>query len=273
MKGIVSIFMALAAFITGHIMQFDLRVNPEKYNLISVKTSSVPSPVTEYDFDGYVQLSEVNMHYRVYGEGKEPLILIHGNGGSVKSLSEAASYLANDYTVYLPESRCHGQSSDPGVISYELMAKDIAEFSEALGIESPIIVGHSDGAIIAINLAADYPELPRAIIACGANSKPSAFWPYFTAGVKIDNVIKNDKLNDMMLTQPDFTEEYLAKITCPSYIVCGEYDIMMLSDHLFLHNSIKNSDIAVIKGADHGSYISRGGKKAYVIVKIGRAHV
>ena len=69
----------------------------------------------------------------------------------------------------------------------------------------------------------------------------------------------------MMLTQPDFTAEYLAKITCPTYIVCGEYDIMMLSDTLFLHNSIKGSDLIVIKGANHGSYISRNGKKAYAL--------
>lgn len=265
MKGLVSFIMAFTAFLTGHIMQFDLRINPEKYNLKAIDTSAVPSPVEAPEFDGFVQLSDVNMHYNVYGHGKPPLILIHGNGGSVKSLSVAAGYLANDYTVYVTESRCHGQSSDPGVISYELMAKDTAEFCSALGIEKPIVIGHSDGAIIALCLAADYPELPAAIISCGANSKPSTFWPYFTAGVKIDNLVKNDKLNDMMLTQPDFSAEYLSKIICPTYIVCGEYDIMMLSDTLFIRNSIVGSDLLVVKGADHGSYISRGGKKTYVI--------
>lgn len=265
MKGLLSILMALSAFLTGLISQLDLMTNPEKYNMQSVSTSSVPAPVEEIEFDGFVQLSEVNMHYVVYGHDKPPLVLIHGNGGTVKSLSVAASYLANDYTVYVTESRCHGQSSDPGVISYELMAKDTAEFCEALGIEKPVVMGHSDGAIIAICLAADYPDLPGAIISCGANSKPSAFWSYFTIGVKINDMFKKDKLNDMMLTQPNFTAEYLAQITCPTYIVCGEYDIMMFSDTLFLRNSIPGSDLLVVKGANHGSYISRGGKKAYVI--------
>ena len=265
MQSTVGILLALVSFITGHIMQIDIRINPEKYNLRSLDTSSLPTPVDAPEFDGFIQLNEVNMHYNVYGHGKQPLILIHGNGGTVKSLSEAARYLANDYTVYVTESRCHGQSSDPGVISYELMAKDTVEFAAALGIEKPIVMGHSDGAITALCIAADYPDFPAAIISCGANSKPSAFWPYFTAGVKLDNIFRNDKLNDMMLTQPDFTAEYLAKITCPTYIVCGEYDIMMLSDTLFLHNSIKGSDLIVIKGANHGSYISRNGKKAYAL--------
>lgn len=265
MKSIVSIFMAIASFFSGHIMQAEVRISPEKFNLISLKASSLPTPVKECQKDSFVQLSEVKMHYQVYGNGKKALILIHGNGGNVNSLKKAAQYLANDYTVYVTESRAHGQSSDPGVISYELMAKDTFEFAKAMGIEKPIIMGHSDGAITAIAIAANYPDFPGAIIACGANSRPSTFWPYFPAGVFVKNVLKKDKLNDMMLTQPDFTEEYLSKIQCPSYIVCGEFDIMMLSDTVYLHENIKNSDMAIIKNANHGSYISRGGAKAYIL--------
>jgi hypothetical protein len=97
---------------------------------MTLDTSNVPEPVTEIFEEGDVQLSEVKMHFTVYGEDGYPLILVHGNGGSQDSLREAAQYLANDYKVYLIESRCHGQSTDPGEISYDLMAKDIKEFIE-----------------------------------------------------------------------------------------------------------------------------------------------
>lgn len=264
MKVTFSIILALMTLVSGHIMQADIRIHPEKYNLITISTASLPEPI-EPAADDFVQLGEVNMHYRVYGEGKAPLILIHGNGGSVNSLATAASYLANHYTVYVTESRCHGQSSDPGVISYELMAKDIAEFCAAMGIEKPVVMGHSDGAIIALALAADYPELPGAIIACGVNSDPSAFWPYFPAGVRINNAAHKDKLNDMMLNEPHFTAEYLGKIKCPAYIVSGEFDIMRPSDTVFIHESVPGSDMAMIKGADHSSYISRDGRQAYAL--------
>lgn len=239
----------------------------KEHNLITLDTSSVPTPVTEFtEYD--VQLSEVKMHYAVYGEEGYPLILIHGNGGDKNSLKEAASYLANDYKVYVAESRCHGQSSDPGVISYDLMAKDIKEFCEALGIEKPYIMGHSDGGITAITLAYSYPDLPGAIISCGANSSPETFKPYFTIGVKVMNLFKPDKLNDMMLTLPQMDEELLSKITCPTYIVAGENDIMWLSDTAFLHvNTYPHSEIAIIKGANHSSYISQDGKQAYVLAK------
>ena len=107
------------------------RIDSKKYNLITLDTSSLPAP-QEPVRDGFAQLKNVRMHYVVYGNGEQPLVLIHGNGGSAKSLAEAASYLANDYTVYVIESRCHGQSSDPGTIDYESMADDTAQFIAAM---------------------------------------------------------------------------------------------------------------------------------------------
>ncbi|MCQ2479401.1 MAG: alpha/beta hydrolase [Clostridia bacterium] len=269
MKKILSVILiiAIVAAAIGGAWQIYVRVESKKYDLITLDTSVLPQPQTEPDVDDFVQLSEVKMHYRIYGHGKQPLILIHGNGGSVKSLEEAASYLANDYTVYLPESRCHGQSSNPDEISYKLMASDFVEFAKALNIQKPLIMGHSDGGINAITIAAEYPDFPKAIISCGANSHPSKFKPYFTLGVMFNNLFHKDKLNDMMLELPDFTEDYLAKITCPTYVVAGEYDIMWLSDSVYIHNSIKGSDFSIIKSANHGSYMSHDGKQAYVLAK------
>ncbi|MBE6776346.1 MAG: alpha/beta hydrolase [Ruminococcaceae bacterium] len=259
--------VALAAAIGMAGWRIAVREASKQHNLITLDTSDVPSPITEFT-EHDIQLSEVKMHYAVYGDRGYPLILIHGNAGDKNSLAEAASYLANDYKVYVPESRCHGQSSDPGAISYDLMAKDIKEFCEALGIEKPYIMGHSDGGINALTLAYTYPDLPGAIISCGANSVPEKFKPYFTVGVKVMNLFKPDKLNDMMLTLPQMNAELLSRITCPTYIVAGENDIMWLSDTVFLYESTQPySDIAVIKGANHSSYISQDGKQAYALAK------
>lgn len=262
---VVCIVAAVA--VGGGAWQAVVRIKSEKYNLISLDTSSLPEPVG-VEKESEVQLSEVNMHYAVYGSGEKSVILIHGNGSSHKRLEELATYLGNDYTVYAPDSRCHGQSSDPGEISYKLMAKDISEFITILGIVKPYIMGHSDGGIIALTLASEYPDLTAGIISCGANSVPSAFKPYFTAFVKINNMIKQDKLNDMMLELPDFTREDFEKITVPTYIVAAEYDIMWLSDTVYIHESIKDSKIAIIKGGNHSSYMTEDGKQGYVLAKM-----
>ncbi|MBQ4243693.1 MAG: alpha/beta fold hydrolase [Clostridia bacterium] len=267
MKAFTGIMLIITTFFSGFASQIDFIVNPAKYNAITLDISSLPAPVEEPVKDDYIELSEVKMHYLVYGTGEKAVILVHGNGGSANSLKEAAQYLANDYTVYLPESRCHGKSSDPGVISYDLMAGDLNEFIEALDIEKPVIIGHSDGAINAITLAALYPDAAGAIIACGANSNPGTFKPYFPLGVRIANLFKPDKLNDMMLELPDFTPGFLSKVTCPAYIVSGQFDIMWLSDTVYIHENIKGSDMAVIKGADHSSYMSHDGRQTYILAK------
>lgn len=259
--------LALSAVIGAGVWQIVTRQQSKNYNLITLDTSDVPSPVTEVSFEGDIELSEMTMHYVVYGEEDYPLILVHGNGGSKESLREAATYLANDYKVYVIESRCHGQSSDPGVISYDLMAKDIKEFIEATGLEKPYLMGHSDGGINALTVAYTYPDLLGGFISCGANTTPDTFKPYFPLAVRVNNLFNPDKLNDMMLTLPQMNEELLSKITCPAYIVAGEYDIMWLSDTVFIHESIEGSKIAIIKSADHSSYISQDGKQAYVLAR------
>lgn len=262
---VIAILLSISIFFSGLASQVDYLIHPEKYHAKELMVADLPTPLAEPTIDSFVQLSEVNVHYRVYGSGKPALLLIHGNGGSVNSLSEAATYLAAHFTVYVPESRCHGESSDPGEITYSLMAKDIKEFIEAMGLQKPIVMGHSDGGINAVTLAAEYPDVPGAIIACGANSNPATFKPYFQIGVWFNNLFHKDKLNDLMLTLPDFTPEYLAKITCPAYIVSGQFDILWNNDTLYIADNIEGADFAILKGETHSSYMSRDGQKAYML--------
>lgn len=259
--------IAVVAAVGFGIFSAVVRSQSKAHNLITLETADVPAAVTADPQENDVQLSEVKMHYAVYGNGEKPLLLIHGNARSHKDLDETARYLANDYTVYSIDSRCHGESSDPGEISYELMAKDVKEFCEKLKIKKPLLVGHSDGAIVGLTVAYTYPDLLGGLVSCGANSNPSTFKPKFTIYVKLLNLKGHDKLNDMMLEQPQITAEKLSKITCPSIIVAGENDIMWLSDTVFIHENTPGSQIAIIKNGNHSSYIMHDGKQAYALVK------
>ena len=107
--------------------------------------------------------------------------------------------------------------------------------------------------------------MPGAIISCGANSHPKTFKLYFPLGVAIKNLFKHDKLNDLMLTEPDFTPEYLSQIKCPAYIVSGQSDIMWINDTVFIAENIPDADMTVLKGETHSSYMSNDGKKAYTL--------
>lgn len=255
MKGILSVILSFWYCFTGLASTAEIRLNPEKYNYSEVEILDVPDEVSEPDFNGYVQLEEVNMHYVKLGSGDRALVFIHGNGGSLYSLYSIASRFSGKYTVYAIDERCHGQSSDPGVITYDAMGEDIYQFCNAMNLVKPVLVGHSDGAIVAITSASVHPDYYGGIVSMGANSRPESAWFQFRFWVRWENLLQKDKLNDLMLSGPDFTEEYLGRINCPAYVVSGDADLMPVYDTYYIYSNIPDSDIKVIKGADHGSYL------------------
>ncbi len=265
---ITAITLASVVFAIVLLMCFNLvatRIATKKYDMIILDGKIEVEQSTEQLQKHTVDLNDITMCYYTMGSGY-PLVLVHGNGGDHTGLLDVAKYLANNYAVYLVESRCHGESTKTDVINYDLMAKDLQEFILKLGLAKPIMIGHSDGGINALVTAINYPDLLGGLVSFGANTSPKEFKWYFTALVKINNLINKSILNDMMLTEPNITEAQLKSIKMPSYIVAGEYDIMKLRDTLRIANNIPNSDYAIVKGADHSNYVHDGAKCYQLIV-------
>ncbi|MCQ2603112.1 MAG: alpha/beta hydrolase, partial [Clostridia bacterium] len=265
---LIAVFLCAAVGVSIWLIVVD--VQSRECNLIKIDTSNAPKPVdvnscTEH----YIQLSEVNMFYVVYGEGsgKKPLILIHGNARDHHALEEAATYFANDYTVYVTDSRCHGKSTKLDKINYDIMAKDMMEFITALGLDHPYVVGHSDGGITALAMAINYPDLMGGFMAAGANSTPASFKSYFTTTINLQYKRSNSPVDLMMIEEPKFTREQLASITTPAFIVAGEFDIVKLYDTKYMAETIPNAKVAIIKWAGHSTYMTANGKKCYCLAQ------
>lgn len=261
----IIIAILLAAVIGVSVALITVESMAKKVNLVKADVSRVPSPAEERMIEKDAQLKEMVMHYGVIGKGK-PLILIHGNGSDHTKLSVLAKYLANDYTVYAIDSRCHGGSTDKEIITYDLMASDVNDFINTLALDKPYIVGHSDGGIIALKLGYQYPENIGAIVACGANTTPKGLKGIFDLGTKINYFFTKSKLQKLMLDEPNITAEELSKITAPSLILAGEFDMIKLSDTKFIAENIPNANVTIVKWADHSSYL-RKGKEAYALSK------
>ncbi len=106
----------------------------------------------------YALVNGIQLYYEVYGEGS-PLLLLHGNGGSIASRSTQISAYEKKYKVIAVDSRCHGKSGcSIGELTYEQMAADINALLEQLHIDSLYIWGHSDGAIIGLIMGYKYPK-------------------------------------------------------------------------------------------------------------------
>lgn len=113
---------------------------------------------------GDVKLDSMTMHYVRTGGNKPALVLAHGFSDYGLCWLPVAQILSTDYDVILPDARGHGLSShvQPGIATNR--AADLAAFISALGLERPIVGGHSMGGITASVLGAHHPELTRALI-------------------------------------------------------------------------------------------------------------
>ena len=111
-------------------------------------------------------------YYRTDGQ-KQPLVLIHGITDDGLCWSPIAEVLAADYDVIMLDLRGHGKSEAPDDgYDYQTMATEVAGLITGLGLEKPVLMGHSLGAMTALTVASLFSDLPLAIIL----EDPPALW-------------------------------------------------------------------------------------------------
>jgi len=115
----------------------------------------------------------VKLHYYRTGGDKPPLVLAHGITDDGLCWTPVAEALADKFDVILADARGHGKSEAPAD-GYTLtnLGTELAGLVQALGLEQPILLGHSMGAITTLVAAGLFPDLPRAILL----EDPPPFW-------------------------------------------------------------------------------------------------
>jgi N-formylmaleamate deformylase len=115
--------------------------------------------------EGDVIIDGTKIHYYRSGGKKPPIVLLHGATDDGLCWGRTAQGLAQRFDVIMPDAQGHGLSDRLGPdFSFERHAKQAAGLVRKLGLEKPIIMGHSMGAGTTCNVAMEYPNLPKAII-------------------------------------------------------------------------------------------------------------
>ncbi len=105
-----------------------------------------------------IQTRDLRMHYLQAGVG-EPLLFIHGFPETSFEWRHQLAHFAGRYACFAPDTRGYGQTDKPGIrCTRALLAQDIVDFMDALGLEEATVVAHDWGGIIAFKLAIDWPE-------------------------------------------------------------------------------------------------------------------
>ena len=105
----------------------------------------------------------IRLHYLDWGGSGLPIILLHGLASSARIWDFTAPLLAERFRALALDQRGHGLSDKPGSYTFDDVTGDLAAFIAALGLERPVIAGHSWGAGVALQFAVDHPETPAAI--------------------------------------------------------------------------------------------------------------
>jgi N-formylmaleamate deformylase len=115
--------------------------------------------------DGTIESNGIHLHYLRTGGDKSPLVLAHGLTDNAQAWTRFARVFEHTFDIVMVDARGHGLSDKPehGYSPQEL-AKDLAGVIQGLGLEKPLVIGHSMGAVTASWLSADYPELVSATI-------------------------------------------------------------------------------------------------------------
>lgn len=210
-------------------------------------------------------VNNINLYYEKSGTGR-PLLLLHGNGETYKIFDKAIPLLAESFTVYAIDTRGHGQSDAVLEYHYDDFAEDIKCFIEELKLERPILYGFSDGGIIGILLAARYPQLLSQIIISGANLTPDGIRTGWLRLFKCINVIVKEPKMSMMLKEPSITAKMLKQIVIPTTVLAGSRDMVKRSHTEYIAENIANSELHILRGEGHGSYVVHSTKIAKLIL-------
>lgn len=213
----------------------------------------------------YYAIRGINMYCEIYGKGK-PLVMIHGNGGSIAAFKMNIGYFSKKYKVIVADMRAQGKSIDTAdSLSYKMMADDIATLMDTLKVDSAYVIGWSDGGIDGLLLAMRHPEKVKKLAITGAN-----LWPGTSAIVEssvegdrkrlaeLDSKTaktpaeKNEyKLIYMMQVQPNISLSSLAAIHCPTLVMAGDHDLIKLEHTLLIYQNLPKAYLWIVPNSGH----------------------
>ena len=112
-----------------------------------------------------VECRDFAMEYFRFGSGARTLVILPGLSvqsvmGSADAVAQAYDALAQDYTIYLFDRR----ETLPDVYGVEEMGRDTAEAMKALGLKDVYLFGASQGGMMALVIAIEYPELVKKLV-------------------------------------------------------------------------------------------------------------
>lgn len=212
---------------------------------------------------GLIKSGSADIYYELHGDKGDYLVLLHGNGESMKRMHNQIEYFSKSFRVLAIDSRGHGESGfGQGTLNLSTMALDVENVLAALKIEKTNVLGFSDGANIAMLLAVKRPELISKLILIGGNLSPSgmqlgtflavkaAYYLTKVAGYFDSRLQLEHEYYFLMAKEPAITSDMLKRITSETLVIAGDRDMIKPSHTKLIADCIPNAGLLILEG-DH----------------------
>lgn len=238
-----------------------------------------------------VETHGAKLSIETFGHGP-PVVFLHGGMTFFdNAFAKQRDFFAAAHTVIGIDQRGHGHSPDgPWKLSYPQMAEDTAAILEKLALGPVDLVGHSDGADIALLVARDHPKLVRRVVISGANLRSEvsaqdlqqrATWPAEPAAGKVRELAARLPAwfrADYARVSPDGADHYLTmlakcyelwgtpvvmeaadlkKISAPVLVMAGDHDFSSIEDTTEIFRGLQHGRLFILPKTGHGTFTER----------------
>ncbi len=247
-----------------------------------------------------ISVKNIRINYLQVGQGPD-VLLLHGWGSSMEVYTGIINSLSNNYRLTaLDFPGCGKSETLPDVWDTQDYADFVLEFIEKVGIENPILIGHSHGGRVTLKLAGDGLLSPPKIIlldSAGLIPKKSVKCKVKKAGFDLVKGIlklpvinkfsggvlerarnrygssdyKNAATPELRSTLVNLVNtdlrDVLPNIKCPTLLIWGENDTATpLEDAKIIEKLIPDAGLCVIKHAGHFAFCEQP-RQAHAIIK------
>jgi pimeloyl-ACP methyl ester carboxylesterase len=249
----------------------------------------------------HVQANGLEIYYEERGRSNgHPLLLIHGGALTGESWEPYLEAFGDHFRVITPDTRGHGRTNNPaGMMSFRLLADDVAALAQALDLHKPLIYGYSDGGQVALELGMRYPDLPGALVVGGAHlelTEGSRRWVRSILGDEHSPNVDTEKferenpdfaallrqihgpekwetllrqIKPMWNAHLNYTPGDFARVAAPTLVLVGDRDeFVPVEDAVGMYRLLPHAELAVLPGSEHTDFIFPPAKVAVIRVPV-----
>ncbi|MBM7837222.1 pimeloyl-ACP methyl ester carboxylesterase [Alkalihalobacillus xiaoxiensis] len=232
--------------------------------------------------------NDVELHYEERGTG-ETIVFTHGASWDQHQWQPQVNALSNSYHTVTWDVRGHGRSTLPaGKVDARQFSRDLIALLDHLHVKQAHLCGLSMGGHISLQTAIYYPERVSSLILIGTpytnsfnafekwvlplNRLSSRFIPMSLLAFMQAKTLSRFNHENKAYIQKAVRSipherwirlwqaisrmesgEQLQTITCPTLILHGEHDSMIMRQQIALHQLIPHSTLKIIDQAHHAT--------------------